>query len=41
MVVGFSQTYAVGPLVAWQTPTKHWDDYPDFIRVVDTRDISR
>ena len=41
MVVGFSQTYAVGPLVVWQTPTKHWDDYPDLIRVVDTRDITR
>lgn len=40
MVVGFSETFAVGPLVVWQTPTKHWDDYPDFIRVVDTRDIA-
>lgn len=40
MVVGFSQTYAVGPLVVWQTPTKHWDDYPDLIQVVDTRDIA-
>ncbi len=41
MVVGFSETFAVGPLVVWRTPTKHWDDYPDFIRVVDTRDITR
>lgn len=40
MVVGFSQTYAVGPLVVWQAPTKHWDDYPDLIQVVDTRDIA-
>ena len=41
VVVGFSDTFAVGPLVVWQTPTKHWDDYPDLIRVVDTRDISQ
>ena len=41
MVVGFSETFAVGPLVVWRTPTKHWDDYPDLIRVVDTRDITR
>ena len=40
MVVGFSATYAVGPLVVWATPTKHWDDPPDFIQVVDTRDIT-
>lgn len=40
MIVGFSATYAVGPLVVWMTPTKHWDDPPDLIRVVDTRDIA-
>lgn len=40
MVVGFSQTYAVGPLVVWQTPTKRWDDPPDLIQIVDTRDIA-
>lgn len=40
MQVGFSDTFAVGPLVVWQTPTKHWDDYPDLIRVVHTRDIA-
>ena len=39
MVVGFSQTFAVGPLVVWRTPTERWDDPPDFIRVVDIRDI--
>lgn len=38
--VGFSATYALGPLVVWQTPMKHWDDYPAFIRVIDTRDIA-
>ena len=41
MIVGFSQTWAAGPLVVWATPTKHWDDVPDVIRVVDTRDIRR
>lgn len=41
MIVGFSDTYAVGPLVVWATPTRHWDDYPDFLQVVDTRDIAR
>jgi hypothetical protein len=40
MIVGFSDTFAVGPLVVWATPTKHWDDPFTFIQVVDTRDIA-
>ena len=40
MIVGFSGTSAVGPLVVWETPTKHWDDRDGLLQVVDTRDIA-
>jgi hypothetical protein len=40
MIVGSSATHALGPLVVWMTPTEHWDDPPDTIRVVDVRDIA-
>jgi hypothetical protein len=39
MTVGSNQTWAAGPLVVWATPTKHGDDFPESMRVVDTRDI--
>ncbi|MFN8622837.1 MAG: hypothetical protein U0869_19035 [Chloroflexota bacterium] len=41
MIAGFSDTSALGPLIVWSTPRKHWDDPNRIIRVVDTRDIKK